>query len=228
MTCDALSNFGVVARCQSGSTHAVVLFGSSQEASDALARYEGPWKLTKAEQHTSVAPPKAQTPATKAQDLRKATRKVTWSSGAAVPTEDQLRAVLNAYGPVRQVALKKRSAIVMFRDEAGAQNADANYRGPWRLNELGAPGETPKTPPPTVHKPSPRAHHSPPRHMKPLESEVVREAPLQHQAPVVQEAVSVKKKHHHKKAEEEDHKADHEEALASHKKHHHKKAEEED
>ena len=106
---------------------------------------------------------------------------MTWSSGAAVPTEDQLRAVLNAYGPVRQVALKKRSASVMFRDEAGAKNADENYRGPWRLNELGAPGETPKTPPPTVHKPSPRAHHSPPRHMKP----VVREAPLQHQAPVV-------------------------------------------
>ena len=209
---DALSNFGTVARCQSGSTHAVVLFGSSAEANDALTQYQGPWKLTKAEQHTSVAPPKPQTPAAKAQDLRKATRKVTWSSGAAVPTEDQLRAVLNAYGPVRQVALKKRSAIVMFRDENGAKNADENYRGPWRLNELGAPGETPKTPPPTVHKPSPRAHHSPPRHMKPLESEVVREAPLQHQAPVVQEeAVVSHKKHHHKAAAEEDHKPTEEE-----------------
>ena len=80
------------------------------------------------------------------------------------------------------------------------------------MNELGAPGETPKTPPPTVHKPSPRAHHSPPRHMKPLESEVVREAPLQHQAPVVQEeALASHKKHHHKAAAEEDHKPTEEE-----------------
>merc|ERR1719262_420825 len=57
------------------------------------------------------------------------------------------------------------------------------------------------------------AHHSPPRHMKPLESEVVRDAPLLHQAPVVQEeALASHKKHHHKAAAaEEDHKADHEE-----------------
>jgi len=41
---------------------------------------------------------------------------------------------------------------------------------------------------------------------------VVREAPLQHQAPVVQEeAVVSHKKHHHKKAEEEDHKTTEEE-----------------
>jgi hypothetical protein len=151
---DALSNFGTVTRCQSGSTHAVVLFGSSQEANEALTQYQGPWKLTKSEQHTSVVQ-KPQTPAATELDLRKATRKVTWSSGAAVPTEDQLRAVLNAYGPVRQVALKKRWAIVMFRHQNDAKNADQNYRGPWRLNELGAPGETPKTPPPTVQKPSP-------------------------------------------------------------------------
>jgi len=48
--------------------------------------------------------------------------------------------------------------------------------------------------------------------MKPLESEVVREAPLQHQAPVVQEeALASHKKHHHKAAAEEDHKPTEEE-----------------
>ena len=210
---DALSNFGTVARCQSGSTHAVVLFGSSREATEALQNYEGPWKLTKAQEHAPKTPAPAekvivQTPADVLLEKRKATRKVTWSSEAAVPTEDQLRAVLNSYGPVRQVALKKRSAIVMFRDAAGAQNADATYRGPWRLNPLGKPGQTPKTPPPT-QRPAPRRDHSPPRHLSPVK----REAPLQAHAPVVEEAV-LEKKHHHK-AEEEvaHHKAEEEIAL---------------
>ena len=49
--------------------------------------------------------------------------------------------------------------------------------------------------------------------MKPLESEVVREAPLQHQAPVVQEEALSTKKHHHKKAEEEDHKTEDEDDV---------------
>merc|ERR1719324_1081188 len=42
---------------------------------------------------------------------------------------------------------------------------------------------------------------------------VVKEAPLQHQAPVVEEAVVSHKKHHHKKAEEEDHKTEDEDDV---------------
>ena len=61
---------------------------------------------------------------------------MTWSSEAAVPTKDQLRMVLDAFGKVQELDLKEGSATVLFYGEADAKTLDENYRGPWHVNKF--------------------------------------------------------------------------------------------
>lgn len=137
-----MGQFGTVVRARVGDSSAVVMFAKDEEAERAVDEYRGPWSVDRAANLLAASPAPTPTvrrrpPSTVSADtIRAASVKVAWNASAPPPSEHQIRRVLEEFGPISRVAVRKRSAVVLYRDEATAAASVETYSGPWRLRRL--------------------------------------------------------------------------------------------
>lgn len=124
-----MSRFGAVVKTRLGETSAVVMYAEPSQAEAAVRLYRGSWLVDRADSLLGDE--------VSADAVRTATIKVVWpASGAPPPSEAHLRHMLGDYGAIKRVAVRRRSAVVLYDEAASALHAVESYAGPWRLRRL--------------------------------------------------------------------------------------------
>lgn len=131
-----MNRFGTVVRARLGEASAVVMFAKAGEAERAIREYRGPWSVETVASSIAAAAPVTADTTHSAEIVRAASVKVAWNPGAPPPSERQLRLVLDEFGVIDRVVVRRRSAVVLYRNEAAAATAVRAYSGPWRLRRL--------------------------------------------------------------------------------------------